>query len=215
MTDGMMAEAAHRFIKQAANFKGESRQMLALETIHLAQHTMLGEGQKGGATMQGSGLDVIFRKLNQMRDEIKADQKIALATMTTRRSECAKQVGDANNIVKSSSNTKYLNYRMVQEAKTKTMPQTRKLRADSPSLKPASTRHWSASKRIAPQKQPSRVPRSTRRTRRSTSWSRPLFWSASVSRGTRPPQSVSAFSASRTWTSPCVTTCSRSNRPWH
>jgi hypothetical protein len=132
MSAEMSQEAAHRFIQLAASFKNEHLQKDSMETVRMAQEVMLGEGTK--SKMTGNGLDVIFRKLNQLRDEILNDMKVGLASITLKRAECKKLITDTNNLIKGSSDQQYENYKAVETAKTRTLPETRALRAESRKL---------------------------------------------------------------------------------
>merc|ERR1712196_130286 len=79
MTDEMEIQAKKDILALASNFKSPSLQMDSIKTTRLAkralfEHSMgkrnLGEGH--GA--QGSGLDLVFRKLDELEKKIHGEQ---------------------------------------------------------------------------------------------------------------------------------------------
>jgi hypothetical protein len=141
MTTSMATKAKHDFVRLAASFKSDKLRSQSLATVRLAQKVLLGEGEsakeKAAAKAKGDGLDLIFRKLNELRDEIKNEQKEAFAVIKARRAECQRLIKDSNDIIASSSDTMYQNYKAVEEAKTKTLPNNRQLWDDSRALEDA------------------------------------------------------------------------------
>ena len=84
----MVEQAKHDFIKLASAFRSEALQSDSIATVRcvllwsivheteaallcrLAQHVLLGEGEK--VKDRGSGLDLIFRKLNELKKKARA-----------------------------------------------------------------------------------------------------------------------------------------------
>jgi hypothetical protein len=147
LTESEAVKTKHEFLRLAANFKNENLKSQSLATIRLAQQVLLGEGidaaKKAGekhpdlqesAGTGGDGLDLIFRKLNELRDEILNEQKEGTKLIKGRRAECQGLFKDSNDIIASSSATMTANFQDVEEAKTQTLPNNRQLWDDSRAL---------------------------------------------------------------------------------
>jgi len=113
MTDAMVQKAKHSIINLAAAFKSDALRTESITTVRLAQKVLLGEGSKQGAKVQGSGLDLIFRKLDELLKKIKNEQKEELAANSGSRAECQKIVKDNNKIIESTSSARASNARAV------------------------------------------------------------------------------------------------------
>merc|ERR1712159_208959 len=116
MTDAMAVQAKHTFVKLAATFKSDAIRGDSIETVQMAQHYLLGEGSKQGAKAQGSGLDLIFRKLNELKKKIENEQKEDLNQNKLLNSGCQKTITDNNNIIGSTSTTRANNANIVSKA---------------------------------------------------------------------------------------------------
>merc|ERR1712216_804288 len=76
MSDTMVEQAKHAFVNLAARFKSESLRADSLATVRIAKQVLLGEGSATEVKeATGGGLDLIFRKLNELRDKIKNEAK--------------------------------------------------------------------------------------------------------------------------------------------
>merc|ERR1711988_104841 len=136
LTDTMAAKAKKDFVHLASQFKNNKLSKLSLETVRLSQEVLLGQGkvskeERINLGESGDGLDLIFRKLNELRDEIDNEQKVAYAEYIARKEECQGFYDSANNIIQATSDRMTQNYNDVEEARTKTLPDNRKLWDDS------------------------------------------------------------------------------------
>merc|ERR1712196_497248 len=112
----MVEKAKHLFVKLSASFKSESIRADSIGTVRMAQHILLGEGSKQGSKAQGSGLDLIFRKLNELKKKIENEQKEDLNQNKLLNSGCQKTITDNNNIIGSTSTTRANNANIVSKA---------------------------------------------------------------------------------------------------
>merc|ERR1712072_530631 len=116
MSDAMVEKTKHLFVKLSASFKSESIRADSIGTVRMAQHILLGEGSKQGSKAQGSGLDLIFRKLDELKKKIENEQKEDLNQNKQLNSGCHKTITDNNDIISATSTTRANNANIVSKA---------------------------------------------------------------------------------------------------
>jgi hypothetical protein len=147
MTDEMQKEAKKQFLHLATKFKGEKLKATSIATIRLAQQVMMGEGlskedkrklgEGAGADgdmhvkEEGSGLDLIFYKLNELKAEIENEQKTELARISEIRKGCANMLSDTKTIIEDAMTNMADNHKTVQTASSMLIPEQQTAWEDS------------------------------------------------------------------------------------
>lgn len=118
LTDEMAEKAKHAFVKLAASFKSDTLRADSISTVRLAQHLLLGEGAKAAskAQAQGSGLDLIFRKLNELKKKIENEQGEEKTQNVALNNGCQKSFKDNNAIIGATSTTRSSNANTISKA---------------------------------------------------------------------------------------------------
>jgi hypothetical protein len=114
MSDAMVEQAKQNFIKLASSFRSSDMQSESINTVRLAQHVLLGVEAKANA--KGSGLDLIFRKLNELVKKIKNEHKADLASNTAFNTECQKGYKDSSAVITKSWARRQENQRAIDQA---------------------------------------------------------------------------------------------------
>merc|ERR1711966_196536 len=89
MTEEMLKSAEKNVMKLASEFQTQSIQSDSIETIRLAKKLFAHKGELGeGAGADGSGLTLIFRKLDELEAKINNEQKMALEAELASQQAC-------------------------------------------------------------------------------------------------------------------------------
>ena len=121
MTEAMTMQTRHDLVRMAGEFKTPSLQMDGLATSELAEKVLLQEKQGGGS--KGSGLDLIFRKLDELEKKIKNEETSEAAVNQEEMDSCGDEITKLNNLISETSNKRKENGLSIRQASASTEEQ--------------------------------------------------------------------------------------------
>jgi len=120
MTEAMATKARHDLVRMAGEFKSPSLQMDGLAASELAQKVLLQEKQGTDGKAKGSGLDLIFRKLDELEKKITNEEETEAETNQNEMDSCGNEITKLNELITSTSDTRKANGLSIRGAASNT-----------------------------------------------------------------------------------------------
>merc|ERR1712159_440420 len=116
MTEDMEIQTKKDIIELSSNFKSSGMQMESIQTTKLAKKVLAESGNLGESqSTQGSGLDLIFRKLDELEKKIKNEQDTDWANEQAGMEACRDALKQNDGVITKSSDTRANNQLSIRE----------------------------------------------------------------------------------------------------
>eukprot|EP00658_Telonema_sp_P-2_P076824 TRINITY_DN680_c0_g2_i1.p1 TRINITY_DN680_c0_g2~~TRINITY_DN680_c0_g2_i1.p1 ORF type:complete len:959 (+),score=264.83 TRINITY_DN680_c0_g2_i1:31-2877(+) len=109
MTAQTMAAARKDLVRLATSFRSQDAEIAGIQTSQLAEKVFLQQD----AGQAGSGLDLIFRKLDELEKKIKGEEESEAAAEHESLTGCASEISKLNQIITLSSSTRSSNQQEI------------------------------------------------------------------------------------------------------
>jgi len=120
MTEDMEIQTKKDIIALSSNFKSSGMQMESIQTTKLAKKVLAESGNLGESqSTQGSGLDLIFRKLDELEKKIKNEQDTDWANEQAGMEACRDALKQNDGVITKSSDTRANNQLSIRECSEK------------------------------------------------------------------------------------------------
>merc|ERR1712072_836672 len=107
MTEEMERQAKKDILMLSSNFKSKGLEMDSIKTTQLAKKVLYASNDLGeDQSTQGSGLDLIFRKLDELEKKIHNEQDTDFANEQAGMESCRKALLANNGVITESSDTR-------------------------------------------------------------------------------------------------------------